>query len=124
VILADTSVWVDHLRKGDQRLAKLLDAAEVLIHPFIVGELALGVMRQRDLILETLHNLPSAMVASPAEALHFIEANALAGSGIGYVDAHLLAATKLTAGARLWTRDKPLFAVAERLGLGARFTQS
>ncbi len=119
MILTDTSVWVDHLRKGDRALAKLLDASRVLIHPVIVGELALGVLHQRELILETLQNLPSAVVASPVEVLHFIEAGALAGSGIGYVDAHLLAATKLTAGARLWTRDKPLFGVAEQLGLAA-----
>lgn len=119
MILVDTSVWVDHLRKGDQVLARLLDATQVLSHPFIVGELALGDLRQGDLILKTLQDLPRAIVASPEEVLHFIETSALAGSGIGYVDAHLLAATQLTADAVLWTRDKQLLNVAERLGLAA-----
>lgn len=120
MILVDTSVWVDHLRKGDQVLARLLDATQVLSHPFIVGELALGDLRQRDLILRTLQDLPQAVVGSPDEVLHFIDHYTLAGSGIGYVDAHLLAATRLTAGVILWTRDKQLQSVAERLGLAAR----
>ena len=120
MILVDTSVWVDHLRKGDQVLARLLDATQVLSHPFIVGELALGDLRQRDLILRTLQDLPQAVVASPGEVLHFIDRHALAGSGAGYVDAHLLAASQLTAGATLWTRDKQLHGIAERLGLAAR----
>ncbi len=119
MILVDTSVWVDHLRKGEPALARLLDTAQVLAHPFVIGELALGILRQRDLILATLQDLPQAALASQQEVLHFIDAHQLSGAGIGYVDAHLLAATRLTAGARLWTGDKRLLEVAERLGLAA-----
>jgi predicted nucleic acid-binding protein len=119
VILVDTSVWVDHLRKGDQVLGRLLFAGRVLAHPFIVGELSLGVLRQREAVLGALMDLPEATIATEEEVFRFIEANGLPGSGIGYVDAHLLAATRLTPGAALWTRDKRLSEVAERLGLAA-----
>jgi predicted nucleic acid-binding protein len=118
VILVDTSIWVDHLRADDEAVAALLDAGRVLTHPFVIGELALGRLRQRRIILSALQNLSSASVATDAEVLMFIERNALAGLGIGYVDVHLLAATRLTAGSALWTRDKRLSGVAERLGLG------
>jgi predicted nucleic acid-binding protein len=117
VILADTSVWVDHLRRGDKTLAALLDAGTVLVHPFVIGELALGNLRQREIVLNALADLPHASVATDAEVLHFIERHALSGRGIGYIDAHLLAAAKLTAGAELWTNDKRLHAVAVQLGL-------
>lgn len=119
MILVDTSVWVDHLRKGDQVLGRLLFAGRVLAHPFIVGELSLGVLRQREAVLGALMDLPQATIATEEEVFRFIEANGLPGSGIGYVDAHLLAATRLTPGAALWTRDKRLSEVAERLGLAA-----
>jgi predicted nucleic acid-binding protein len=117
VILADTSVWVDHLRAGDKVLVALLDAAMVLAHPFVIGELALGNLRQREIVLEALADLPHASVATDAEILHFIERHALFGRGIGYVDAHLLAAVQLTAGTELWTNDKRLHGVAVQLGL-------
>ena len=119
MILVDTSVWVDHLRRGDKRLAGLLDAGSILSHAFVIGELALGDLRQRDLVLATLGDLPQASVATDREMLHFIGRHALFGLGIGYVDAHLLASVRLTAGAALWTRDKRLLGVAERLGLAA-----
>jgi len=119
VILVDTSGWVDHLRKGDQVLGRLLFAGRVLAHPFIVGEQSLGVLRQREAVLSALMDLPQATIATEEEVFRFIEANGLPGSGIGYVDAHLLAATRLTPGAALWTRDKRLTEVAERLGLAA-----
>ena len=119
MILVDTSIWVDHLRAGDKVLAGLLDAGSVLAHAFVIGELALGNLRQRDLVLTTIRDLPQAGVASDGEMLHFIGRYALFGLGIGYVDAHLLAAVRLTAGAALWTRDKRLLAVAQRLGLAA-----
>lgn len=119
MILVDTSVWVDHLRKGDQVLGRLLFAGRVLAHPFIVGELSLGVLRQREAVLGALMDLPQATIATEEEVFRFIEANGLPGSGIGYVDAHLLAATRLTPGAAIWTRDKRLSEVAERLGLAA-----
>jgi predicted nucleic acid-binding protein len=129
VILVDTSVWVDHLRKGDAALARLLDSGMVLAHPFVIGELALGNLRQHDFILTALQDLPRAVVATEQEVLQFIAQHTLAGAGISYVDAHLLAAVRLTAGATLWTRDKRLLGVAQRLDPAAsqppaKFTQS
>ena len=129
MILVDTSVWVDHLRKGDQALARLLDSGMVLAHPFVIGELALGNLRQHDFILTALQDLPRAVVATEQEVLQLIAQHTLAGAGIGYVDAHLLAAVRLTAGATLWTRDKRLLGVAQRLDPAAsqppaKFTQS
>lgn len=121
MILVDTSVWVDHLRGGDEVLAGLLDDGQVLPHPFIVGELVLANLRQRDSVLADLLQLPRAFVASDNEVLHFIQRERLFGIGIGYLDAHLLAATRLTQGVSLWTRDKRLSAAAaERLSLAAR----
>jgi predicted nucleic acid-binding protein len=117
VILVDTSVWVDHLRAGDKTVASLLEAGRVLAHPFVIGELALGNLRQRHKVLPYLQDLPQAKVATDREVLHFIERHALAGLGIGYVDVHLLASTRLTAGSSLWTRDKRLSSVAARLGV-------
>jgi len=117
VILVDTSVWVDHLRAGEARLAALLDAGMVLMHPSVIGELALGNLRARKAILSALADLPQASLARDAEVLAFIDRHALFGLGIGYVDAHVLAAAKLTASAELWTRDKRLSAVAVQLGL-------
>jgi len=119
VILVDSSVWVDHLRSGDATLARLLDDGRVIAHPFVVGELALGSLRQRELILTALQNLPQAVVASDIEVLRFIDQQALYGLGIGYVDAHLLASVRLTAGGSLWTRDRRLQSVADRLGVAA-----
>lgn len=117
MILADTSVWVDHLRAGDKALATQLDRGIILAHPFVIGELALGNLRQREIVLKALMDLPHASVATDAEVLHFIGRHALFGRGIGYIDAHLLAAVTLTAGAKLWTKDKRLHDVAVQLGL-------
>jgi len=117
VILADTSVWVDHLRASNKALAALLNTGMVLAHPFVIGELALGNLRQREIVLNALADLPHASVATDAEVLHFIERHAMFGRGIGYIDAHLLAAVQLTAGAELWTNDKRLHGVAVQLGL-------
>jgi predicted nucleic acid-binding protein len=119
VILVDTSVWIDHLRTGNEMLSVLLEGRRVLGHPFVAGELALGNLRGRDVILRALRSLPQATVASDKEVLHFIDRELLFGRGIGYVDAHLLAAARLTAGATLWTRDRRLQAVAAELGLSA-----
>jgi predicted nucleic acid-binding protein len=117
VILVDTSVWVDHLRSAQKVLVALLDKGMVLAHPFVIGELALGNLRQREVVLDALSDLPRASVATDVEVLHFIDRHALFGRGIGYVDAHLLAAVRLTAGAELWTKDRRLHGVAVELGL-------
>ena len=117
MILVDTSVWVDHLRSGNKMLAHLLDTGMVLVHPFITGELALGQLRQRKVILDALSDLPQVSAATHAEVLRFIDHKALFGRGIGYVDVHLLAAVRLTPGATLWTNDRRLRAVATQLDL-------
>jgi len=116
LILVDTSIWVDHLRRGDDGLASALDQAQVLVHPFVVGELACGNLHNREAVLGLLLRLPQAPVATDREFLHFIERRRLMGRGIGYVDAHLLAAVALEGPARLWTRDSRLAAVARDLG--------
>jgi predicted nucleic acid-binding protein len=116
LILADTSVWVDHLRRGDARLAALLDSALVICHPFVIGELACGNLSDRRTVLELLQDLPAAAVADADEVLAFIERHRLHGKGIGYVDVQLLASAALTDGALLWTRDRRLRTVAEALG--------
>ncbi len=117
MILVDTSIWIDHLRIGDSQLTTLLHDGRVLAHPWVIGELALGHLTYRSEILELLHNLPHATAATDAEVLTLIESRHLFGLGIGYVDAHLVAATLLTAGASLWTRDKMLGVVAAKIGL-------
>lgn len=117
MILVDTSVWVDHLRTGNEMLSRLLNAGMVLTHPFVIGELALGDLRQRALILSALSGLPRSNVATDEEALRFIDDHRLFGRGIGYIDVHLLAAVRLSADAALWTHDKRLHGVAEPLGL-------
>jgi predicted nucleic acid-binding protein len=122
VILADTSVWVDHLRRRNPALVQLLEAGEILAHSFVIGELAMGYLEPRSLILRNLHDLPQSIVASHQEVLHFTSEHQLFGLGIGYVDAHLLAAIRLTEGAALWTRDRRLHRVAIKLKLAASFS--
>lgn len=117
MILADTSIWVDHLRRIDDALASHLDAREVLTHPYVIGELAVGHLQERRLILRALHNLPKAEVATDREVLEFIERWSLSGLGIGYFDVHLMASIRLTPGSRLWTRDRSLNEAAHRIGL-------
>lgn len=116
MILVDTSVWVQHLRTGDERLGLLLQAGAVLTHPWVIGELALGHLRAGSEVLELLQHLPQAPVASPDEVLTLIAAHELQGAGIGYVDAQLLAAVRLAPEARLWSHDRRLAATAARLG--------
>lgn len=113
---------MDHLRIGDELLRDLLDKEQVLAHPFVIGELALGSLRQRATKLLQLLRLPTAVVARHDEVMRLVERQALYGQGLSYVDVHLLAATRLTAGTSLWTRDKSLSAAAERLSLAARMT--
>ncbi|MEJ0076902.1 MAG: PIN domain-containing protein [Alphaproteobacteria bacterium] len=119
MILADTSVWVDHLRYGKKELADLLDHAQVLTHPFIIGELAVGHLKPRDQILRDLAELPWATVATDTEVLRLIDRHMLFGSGIGYIDAHLLAAALLTPRTSIWSRDRHLLGAARKLGLTA-----
>jgi len=119
VILVDTSVWINHLRLASAILSELLDDGEVLVHPFVLGELALGNLRRRDAFLSDLRDLPRAAVATDEEVISLIDRQTLFGRGIGYVDAHLLAAARLTADTKLWTHDRRLHAVAAQLGLAA-----
>ncbi len=118
MILVDTSVWVDHLRVADRQLAGLLLEEAVLCHPFVVGELACGSLNRRREILGLLGNLPEAPVVEHEEVLAFVEAHGLMGSGLGWVDVHLLASSTLT-GERFWTRDRRLAQAARRLGVAA-----
>ena len=115
-MLVDTSVWIDHLQRGNRGLARQLREPDVWCHPFVVGELACGRLDERSEVLSLLSALPQTPLAEHDEVLAFVEANRLAGSGIGWVDAHLLAAARL-AGVGLWTLDRPLVAVARELGL-------
>jgi hypothetical protein len=117
MILVDTTVWVDHLRSGDKKLANLLDAGAVVMHPFVIGEIALGHLNPRAGILLMLSQLPAIATVTDTEALAYIERFNLIGRGIGYIDVHLLAAVQLKAGTELWTRDKRLAKIAEELGL-------
>jgi hypothetical protein len=110
-------VWIDHLRHGESALADLLNAGRVLVHPFVIGELALGNLRQRDVILDTLSNMPRAKIATDEEVLMFISQSKLYGLGIGYIDAHLLASVRLSPNTLLWSRDKRLCAAADQLEL-------
>ena len=117
MILVDTSVWIDHLRTGDEGLAAGLNGGQVLMHPFVLGELACGNIRNRSQIMGLLKQLPAVSVATDDEVLYYIERHGLMGRGIGYVDAHLLASVSLSDPAQIWTRDKRLHAVAEDLAL-------
>lgn len=117
MILVDTSVWIDHLRAGNADLARLLETGLVATHPLVVGELAMGNLHARDTLLGLLRALPQAVVAADEEVLAYVARHGLFGIGIGYADAHLLAATQLTAGASLWTRDRRLREAAGRLGI-------
>jgi len=117
MILVDTSVWIDHLRYHDDVLANLLNTSQVLMHPYISGELACGNLTNRTELLHLLAALPLISTALDKEVLFFIEQRSLMGKGIGYIDAHLLAAVALDGTARIWTRDKQLHKVAETLSL-------
>jgi predicted nucleic acid-binding protein len=117
VILVDTSVWVEHLRAGEPKLVNLLEQGRVMIHPFVIGELSLGNLAHREVVLGSLADLPVVTIASDDEVLRFIAANRLHGLGIGYVDAHLLASARLTPGLTQWTRDRRLEATGRGMGL-------
>ena len=116
MMLVDTSVWIDHLRLGDAELAAALEAGQVRVHPFVIGELACGNLHARAEVLSLLQALPPTPVATDREVLFFMDQQALMGRDIGYIDVHLLASARL-GGVLLWTRDKKLHAIAAGLGL-------
>lgn len=117
MILIDTSVWIDFLHSGGDLLEHVLSNGDAVIHPFVLGELALGSIRNRALMFQLLNTLPSALVARNVEVLAAIENWSLSNSGLGYVDVHLLCSVSLMAGCRLYTHDKRLQLVAEVLHL-------
>jgi predicted nucleic acid-binding protein len=117
IVLADTSVWLDHWRRGNQRLAELLEEDRITVHPFVVGEIALGAVSPRAEVMRRLRTLRSSRVAQHDEVLALIERAPLWGRGVGWVDAHLLASALLD-GLRLWTLDRPLAALARQLDIG------
>jgi len=123
MLLADTSIWIDHFRRSDFRLAQFLEQGDVAMHPFVIGELLLGHVPKIAEMIDDLNTLPKAVVASADEVLKFIADRKLPGSGIGYVDAHLLAAAALTLETLIWTRDKRLRAAAQSLSLAAEFPE-
>jgi predicted nucleic acid-binding protein len=117
MILVDTSVWVSHLREGNPELEKLLNDGDVISHPFVIGELACGNIKNRTEILTLLQALPMATQAEHEEVMQFIENNQLMGEGLGYIDVHLIASAALTS-VPIWTLDKRLAGISAKLGLG------
>lgn len=121
MVLVDTSVWVNHFRASDAALSALLNQGQVCLHPFVLGELALGNLRQTDAAFDALKGLPQMDAALDDEVMALIARQNLAGRGIGYVDAHLITSVFLTPGSRLWTQDQRLHQVAKSLGRDASF---
>ena len=117
MILVDTSVWIDHLRNGNNVVRKLLSENEVIVHPFIIGELACGLLKNRSEILDLLAELPEAVIADHREVLKLVESKKLFRAGIGWIDAHLIASALLTK-ATMITLDRSLAKVARSLGIG------
>jgi predicted nucleic acid-binding protein len=117
MILADTSVWVDHLRDGNPEMARCLSLGQITMHPFIVAEIALGSLKNRGQRLADMEALLEVKVAQLSEVRHMIEAHALYSKGIGLTDAHLIASCLLTPGTQLWTRDAAMEKVARALGI-------
>ena len=116
MVIVDTSIWIAHLRQGNRQLESLLMDAEVTCHPFIIGELACGNLKNRNEIISLLQSLPMVPTIEFDEFLFFIDKNRLMGKGIGFVDVHLLASAQLT-GIPLWTADKRLKSSADQLKL-------
>lgn len=119
MILPDTSIWIDYFRTANARMAALVEAEEVLVHPFVIGELAMGRLRSREQTLSDLCDMEPAILVADDDVLRMVEIRALHGRGIGFVDAHLLASVLHTPEAKLWTRDKRLRAIAAELGVDA-----
>jgi predicted nucleic acid-binding protein len=119
VILADTTIWIDHLRRNNAQMQALLDSGQVLMHPFIAGELALGSLRNRTGTLATLDALLEVRIAQLSEVRQMIETRQLYAKGIGLIDAHLIASCLITPGTKLWTRDNALQGVTQAVGIDA-----
>ena len=117
MIVVDSSVWIDHHHHGIDQLTELMAFRAALMHPFVLGEIALGTIRSRQAFLEDASDLPLPPIAEPREVLNLIRSAELYGTGIGYVDAHLVAATMLITNGALWTTDRRLHGVAERLDI-------
>ena len=117
MILVDTSIWIDYLRKGDEILVSLLNSPQVLTHPFVIGELACGNLKNRVTFLSLIKRLPTTPLVRDEEVLYFIDRNHLMGRGVGFIDVHLLASLALSNHGFLWTRDKRLAILAEELGM-------
>ncbi len=122
MILVDTSVWIDHLRFGNATLVEMLEEERVLLHPFVIGEIACGNLRNRARVLANLEALPVATSADHEEVVKLVEGHKLWGKGIGWIDAHLLASA-LVSGCRLWTLDKRLDRAAAIVGCRLRTCQ-
>lgn len=116
MVLVDTSIWIDHFRKASRKLATLLEAEEVVIHPFVLGELACGNLQNRKELIALLHALPSTTKLEDDELLLFIEHHRVMGRGIGLIDAHILASCRMDS-CLLWTRDKRLQIVAKEMNI-------
>lgn len=119
MILVDTSVWIDHLHRAEPMLGSLLQDADVCVHPMIIGELALGTLRNRTVVLGLLAGLTDLPVANHREVLLLVEARSLHGRGLSLIDAQLLASLLLSRTVALWTRDRRLRSAAEDLGVAA-----
>src|SRR3954453_349856 len=123
IVLAEKSIWIDHFRQSDLRLARFLARGDVVMHPFVIGELVLGHVPKIAEMIDDLRTLPKTMVANTDEVLEFISDRKLWASGIGYVDVHLLAAAALGPETFLWTRNKRLHAAAQSLSLAAEIQE-
>ncbi len=117
MILVDSSIWVDHFRRNNEILSDLLSRHQLLGHPFILGEIMMGNPENRVSIFEALSDLPQARIAENDEVMRFVERNKIYGSGVGYIDAHLLASVRLMPRSSIWTTDRRMALVAERLGI-------
>lgn len=117
MILADTSIWIDHLKSTDTRFEALLDARQVAMHPFVLGELAMGSLRGRTKFLQRLTEMPAITRANDYLVLQLVETQQLYSRGLSYIDAHILAAVRLADDVKLLTRDARLLAAATKLGV-------
>jgi len=119
LLLVDSGIWIDHLRRADPGLQRAFDARGLLGHPLVTGEIAMGSLADRRSVLGLLQDLPQAVRAEDGEVLALVERRRLFSIGLGFIDAHLLASCLLTPGTRLWTRDRRLREAAARLGVAA-----